>query len=89
MNTQCWRPNEAHRILLGGKGKEELVKMATLLCISAQGALFFFSYSCYTEYTNVRTKIDTDNQNSSHCNGKKPPYTKDWIRERGWEGKMT
>ena len=42
MNTQCWRPNEAHRILLGGKGKEELVKMATLLCISAQGALFFF-----------------------------------------------
>lgn len=42
MNTQCWRPNEAHRIPLGGKGKEELVKMATLLCISAQGALFFF-----------------------------------------------
>lgn len=40
-HSQCWRPNEALRILLGGIGKEELVKMATLLCISAQGALLF------------------------------------------------
>lgn len=47
-------PKEMHSIPLGEIGREQLMKVATILCVLEVSV--FFSHSCYTERANARAK---------------------------------